>query len=434
MVDKQNRGGGGHLRRIKRAEERIPIPLQGVTVVNTKADFGVVVGGKITLVPRQHYVMNAVIDLTPDVLEGDDVIISGDQTPATLLFTNSTSPMISSVGDGVIQLVNLLAANLSGPFLNAAVGTLPNLSVLFLDTVVYTGDLLGNGSGLGTIGTVETADLVIINNCSFLDVVDGIKFTGEINDISVVTTAITARSAASAFIGVEILATAELDITALNAIRFSTLNAADRCVKFSSSATYGSPIRVSNSTIRGPGTFVDAVSLQKTDPDFIATANEGTTAPIDSQFAANASFQGNTVETVIASIGVQVPVGNGNPSHPLFNSGAFVELFTLSGAETQLQVFTLIARDTGTYNIDLHTQLTRAGGGTVLFEQAIQVEGVTVPDSVTVIEVANTSTSGYASTTVQLDEGDEVSIVIANNTSTANLIVNSAAWRINKLS
>lgn len=431
--NKQNIGGGGHLPKINRLAKSVMGSAKGVTLVNQKSDFGVAVDGKIRVIDDEHYILNAVIDLGSDVLEGASVIISGDRTPKTLLFTNSASAMISSVGDGVIQLVDLVAANISGPLVSADLGAIINRSVLFLDTVIYTGDLLGNGTGLGTIGDVQDADLVVINNCAFLDVVDGIKFAGVINDISMVNTSITARNTAPAFTAVEVLASAELDITALSSMRFATRNAADRCVKFSSSATYGSPIRVSNSTIRGPGTFVQATGLQKTDPDFIATDNEGNTAPVDSQFAGNASFHANTVETVIDTIGVPVPIGNGNPSHPLFNSGAFVERFSLDGAETQLQKFVYTARAPGTYAIDLHTQLTRAGGGIVIVELSVKVNDVLVLDSLTETEVGNSSTPGYTSTTAQLTEGDEVTLEVANNTTTANLIVNSAAWRINKL-
>lgn len=405
-----------------------------VTHVFEKSDFGVFVGGKATLITGQHYILRAAVNLGTDVLEGLNINITGDLTFHTILTTNSPNAMITSTGTGFIQLERVLAANAGGPFLDAPLGTTPGLSVLSLSDVRFSGDPLGNGTGLGTIGCVAGADRVLISKCFFLGLLDGLKLDGTINDISIQNSDFTARAGAPSFTGVKILASAVLDIAVLDTMRFSTVNAADRCINFSPSATFGSPLRLVGSTIRGPGTFVDVTSLQKTSPNFIAIGNEGTTAPVDSQFAANASFVGNTIATVIGAgnTGVLLPIGNGAPTHELFDGGAFVERFTLSGAETQLQVFTCDARRAYTYKIEFHCQLTRSGGGTVSVGLGIQVEGSTETDSVNAVDVGNAATPGYATTTVELGPTDEVGLVVSNNSGETNVTVISGTWSISR--
>lgn len=413
-------------------------PSPGVTVVNQKSDFGVAVNGVITLLSNWLYILNAVINLGSDVLKGNNISIHGNLTLTTILITNSSNAMISSDGDGFIQLVNVLATNGGGPFLDAELGAVPNLSILFLDNVRFSGDPLGDNSGIGTLGKVNGAEQVLISNCFFLDVVDGFQIDGAVPELSIQNSSIASRSGASAFTGLKVLATATLDIAVIGVVRFSTVNAADRCINLSPSATYSSPLRLVGSTIRGSGTFVDAASLQKSDPDFIAAENEGATAPIDSEFSGEATFLANTVQTVIGvgNQSVLLPVGNGNATHELFNGGAFTERFTLSGAETQLQKFTYDGKRPRTFVVDLHCQLNRVGGGTVLVGLAIQHDDgiggdpVTIPSSVTETAVGNSSTGGFTKATLVLVKNCSLYLVMSNNSSEANLIMNSATWSV----
>lgn len=410
----------------------------GVTEVRKKSDFGVFSGGKATLIPLHRYNIMAPIDLGTDVLEGLNATIEGDLTPATALFTNSTSPLFTALGPGFVQMLNLIAVNGAGPFISAALGGVPNVSVFFFDKVRFSGDPLGNGTGVGTIGTISGADIVTISNCFFLGVIDGFKIDGTIKEITMRDTGINARSGATAFKGIEILAAADLDITVFDTVRFGTVNAADRCVKFATGATYGSPIRLRGCTTRGPGTFVDSAGLQKTDPSLIANDNEGDTAPIDSQFTGNATFVGNTVETVIGggNQGVMLPVGNGAASHEIFDGDAFVERFTLLGAETQLQSFRYDGLRSRTFKVELHCQLNRAGGGTVFIGLGLAHDPISgggpvlITRSVNATEVGNSASPGYTTMVLDLDPGDKVLLRVSNNTNTNNIIMNSGNWAI----
>lgn len=421
-------------RRIEAVEAAIADPPSQVTV-NSPADVPDPVGGVITLNDSDSsivYIFNRAIDWTPNVFAGRNVTLIANQTLPVLQSTNSSSPMFSSNGEGHFTMLGMICSNPGGPFVNMDLGALP-LSVAFMDSVFFVGDPLENGTGIGTLGTIANTDRVSIQNCFFQSTLDGFKLDGTLGEVNFLNCSMTSRLSAPAYTGISVLSTTTVDIFVLNEMRFTTKSAADRVINFSPSATYLSPVRLRGSTIRGPGTFVAAASLQKSDSNLIATDNEGTTAPIDSLFTGTATFKANTDVTVIATQGVQVRIGNGTVGHTLLNGGSFSERFTLSGAQTQLQELTYDGKRARTFEIKLNCQLDRVGGGTVTVGLAIQVNNVTVTDSESETSVGNSSSPGLTETTVELQPGDDVQLVISNESSTANLIVKSATWAIRKL-
>ncbi len=436
VVDNVGTGGGaGNARKIKRLDERVAVlenvgEPDGTSTLNSFADLEALhpaVLGLHTLNPDWVYYLNGPINMGSNTMEGHNVTIIGNTALQTLIFTASVNPLFASDGDGYFNMSWVVAGNSLGPFFDLTLGS-DTLSILQMHQVFFTGM-----AGAGSVGIVRSSDRVTIGGCFFQDLDGGLGFTGTHGEINIANTSIKAKSGATSFKGITTQVGANLDIFFMGDVRFSTANATDRCVLFDSGATYASPLRVASCTIRGSGTFVDAAGLQKTDPNFIATDNEGTTAPSDSLFTGSASFVGNTTETVIATQSAQVRIGNASAGHDLFNGGAFTERFTLSGAETQLQEFTYDGTRGRTFNIAMDSQLTRSGGGTVLVGLGIQVNNVTVADSVTETEVANAATPGFSRTIVDLEPGDDVQLVISNNSSTANLTVNSARWTITRV-
>lgn len=436
-------GGGSHLHAINRnrgrigALEQIVGPYAGATDVLTKDDLPTPIGGVITLLPNHTYVFRQQVSLGTDVLEGNNVALIGNQTAQTILSTFSPNPMFSTNAPGSIIILSMAFINPGGPFLSGSVGFGP-LAVMYLEAVFFDGDPAGDGSGNGSMGTLTDCDRVQISNSFFQGVKEGLKFAGTHGEVSLRNFSLTAMVGATAFVGIEILASAVPDIFLVNDVRFTTKSAADRAVSFSPSATYGSSVRLSDNTIRGPGTFMAAASIQKTDPRLIARDNEGDTAPIDSQFTGNATFVSNIVETVIGAgnQGVLLPVGNGNDTHEIFDGDAFVERFTLLGSTTQTQSFRYDGLRPRTFKIDLHCQLNRAGGGTVFIGLGLALDPISgggpvvIARSVNATEVGNSASPGYTTVVIELEPGDKVLVRMSNNTNTANVIMNSANWAV----
>ena len=61
------------------------------------------------------------------------------------------------------------------------------------------------------------------------------------------------------------------------------------------------------------------------------------------------------------------------------------------------------------------------------------MNNVTISDSVTLFTVAGAGISIYIETVVQLNPGDDLQVVIANNSTTDNIIVDSAKWSLRRM-
>jgi hypothetical protein len=377
--------------------------------------------------------MKAQVSLGTDRFIGTSYTISGDGTFATSILTDTTNAMFfSDQDDSFVNIKDLLVANLSGPMLDMDVGVVPEVSAIVLDNVRFVGDLIGDGSGTGTIGTVQNADRLIINGGFYLGR-EGLSITGTVNELAVIGVSMSSSPTAPAYKAIEIESTATTDIVDISACRFNTKNAADRCVLFDSSATYASPINVINCFIRGSGQFVDAAGLQKTDVNFLAANNEGPTAPVDSVFAGNAVFSGNaTNETVITTAGAtnEVPIGTGTPAHPVFNGGAFVERFELLGVETQLQRFHYRGERARTFRVSITVEVDRVGGGTQTLQIALQKNDVTDVPSRFPFSISAADKVVNTSAVFELDTNDTVRPVVANVGATNNMIVKICQWSI----
>ena len=108
-----------------------------------------------------------------------------------------------------------------------------------------------------------------------------------------------------------------------------------------------------------------------------------------------------------------------------------LERFELNGAETQLQELKYTGTRARTFTITVHAQMDLVGGGAEDVELAIQVNNVTITNSEKAIEVGHHgSTPHFATTTLVLEPDDTVQLVVANLTSTANLVIQTVDWNI----
>jgi hypothetical protein len=430
--------GGGHLRKIQRAEQRISGlegivgPYAGVTDVAQLSDFGTPVANEITLLENWVYVLRASINWGAVTLVGKNVTIIGNQTLQTLQIANSANAMFASNGDGNFTLLGVIAANSGGPFVDWDLGALP-LSVGFMDSCFFTGDPSDTGVGSGSVGMIQNTDRISVQGCFFQGLAGGIQFDGSNPEISIRNCSIRARQgvAAPSFKGVNILATSTTDIVKIDDVRFISTDAADRSVLFDSGATYNSPIRVAGCTHRGPGTFVDAAGLDETSPFYISEGAEGDNTPNDSVFIANLGFNGNIVETVLA-VGVYARFGASAPTHLLFNGGGFVERFTLTGAETQSQVLTCDARRERTYRITMSGSFDRVGGGVKNYEIAFAKNGSVLTTSETTFEATGDRTTYFVEDTITLTTGDTLWPVVRNLTDSNNVDIVTAKWSVGR--
>lgn len=428
-------GGGSRLFQINRNRRRIEAletDPEGFTTLRGFDDLEAkypAVNGVHPLQPDWTYHVVEPLPLGSNTLKGHNITIIGNASLQTLISTDSPNAIVASDGDGYISIEGGVFLNVGGPFLDLDLGLTP-LSILRLTEIFFTGGR--TAGGVGSFGRIVRANKLTISSIVMVDLDDGLDITGQVNEISMTDASLNPGLGATAFIGVDVKDTATLDIALFSVYRIDTIQAADRAMKLGTGATYTKSVQIQTCTLRGPGTFLDAAGKPKTDP-FVMSFGNGE-ALEESLFAGEASFSGNTVATVIGggNQGVLLPVGNGAPTHEVFVSD-FSERWTLSGATTNVQKFTNNDLITRTYKIQLHCEINRAGGGTIFIGLGLALEGSTIAASVTATEVGNAASLGFTAATVAVAPGEDVTLLMSNNTSEANVIMNSATWSVHKI-
>lgn len=428
-----DRGGGSNLPQIhrNRAQVALQAPALGTVILRSAADVERLypaVAGVHLMDPSMVYDVRGTLEMGSNTFKGQNIVFVGNSFQSTFITTNSPNPLMASDGPGFFNLVSCALLNAGGRILDMDLGNTP-LSILRIVETIFFGNR--TAGGVGSMGRLVSAGRVTISASFFLDLNDGLEITGAVTEFSLTNGSISAGVGATAFKGLEIADTATLDSFLLSNMRFETAQAADRAMKIGAGATYARAVQIQGCSLRGPGTFLDAAGKQKSDP-FVMSVGNGD-ALQDSVFAATATLIGNAVATVIADVGVLVPVGNGAATHVKFNGGAFVERWAISGTNAEDQVFTNIDLVTRTYEIELHCELNRGGGGTVLIGLAIAHEGSTIAESVTETEVGNAATSAYSLATLEVSPGETISLQISNDTNTNDVVMNSATWSIRKV-
>jgi hypothetical protein len=414
-------GGGGQIRKIQRLDQRVAdleTAPPGTTYIDSADSWPAAVAGIITLAPFHVYRLRASSTMPAGVtFKGHNVTILGDTTVGTIIITNAAAATFKSDGDGYWNLRGLYCLSSGGPMFDITAGVTAT-SAFLLDTCV----LLGATSQVA--GIVRSSDRISVIGSFLIDFEDGLQLDGAHSEVSFDGTHFQTHVGTTVYTGLTVLSGATVQSLMISDCRFTTVEAADRCLFFDPSATYSTSVQINTCALRGPGSLFEAGSLEQGDPRVI-TINSHSAAP-NSLWTATAGFNGNLVETSIGVQGTQYPFGNDEPTHDLFNGGSLVERFTLSGAETQDQVFTYNGLVPRAFNLSVDCELDKGGGGSIICELCIRVDGSPVADSATETEVTNSATFARAETTVTLNPGQTFSPCIANATSTANPTIKSA--------
>lgn len=424
MADNSSGGTAGALRKIKRVSERVTVledqaPPPGTTDIYSAADWPDAVAGVITLTPFHVYRLRGQSVLAPNTtFEGFSVTFIGDTTPGTAILAGATAPLFKSTAPGYWQFIGALVMNAVGPVLDLDLGT-GDLALFVLD-----GRAALSGGGAGTVGIIRSSTRLTVNNANMADFADGLQIDGVHQEVSFNGAALTSTSGASDYVAIQVLSGATVQSTMISDCRFTTVNASDRCIRFDPAATYSTSAQINTCALRGAGQFFKAGSLDQADPKVISVNSHSATP--DSLWTAAAGFNGNSDVTTFPLQGTRYPFGNGTPAHTLFNGGSIVERFTLSGAETQLQKFTYDGLVPRAFKLEVECELDKGGGGSVICEICLHVDGVPVPDSVTETDVTNRATFAKAKTTVTMSPGQTFSPCISNTTSTASVTIHSA--------
>lgn len=422
-------GGGWNLRKQHEHERRVTLgvdggaPLAGVTNVFVPGDLPPAVGGVRTLRTNWTYRFKAPVDITPDVFAGHDVSLTGDTTEQTLLTTSSASPLISSDGDGYLNLQGLICSNDAGPMFKVDLGTGPR-SIFEAHAVHFEG--LGGGS----VGDIDSADCVAISSSRFLDCVDGLRLNGSIKEFSLTDSILVSTNGAPAFTGVRATASAVLNVVTFDATRFTTVESLQAAMCLEPAATHAQSVRIQGCTFRGPGVFLDPLSRQVSDPAVFSFGNIGLA---DSVFTAFAGYNGNMEATVIGAIDVPVRVGNDAPTHELFDGNVVLSRFELNGAEAQLQEFKYIGLEPRAFHITINCELDKQAAPAELVELSLRRNNVLIPGSMTETELLNRAHPGFTEAVVTLTSGDTLQVMIANKTSMAAITVTAAKWSVRRL-
>lgn len=140
-----------------------------------------------------------------------------------------------------------------------------------------------------------------------------------------------------------------------------------------------------------------------------------------------ATFAGNAEVTTITTQSVAVRFGLGSASAEVFVA-PISTLFTLAGAELQLQEVTYDGVETRLFRVRCTVQATSAAGEVLEF--AIQKNESTIAVSEKATTVATATTAAETEVIVSLATADDLQLVAANETNTTNLTIISAMWTI----
>ena len=268
-------------------------------------------------------------------------------------------------------------------------------------------------------GEFTDMSLTQILNSNCLSAGDGVRFFGTENRIwSVDRFALI--SASAGFKGID-FGTATATVVEFNNLFFSAPAGAFGVSGLANSGNVpvGRLGMVSNSEFLGGMTDLEGLAVTDIRWNF-----KGNSPTQDTQPDALASFHSNATETIIAAT-------SSDGSNAEVIAGTWVEVQVSHFTSTVGGRFTYIGERTLKGPVDVSVGLISSGGGSIVVEVYIAVNGIPVIDSGIDVSISG-STAANLSIPWQLtfQPGDYIEVVVENQTNTTNVIADHAVLRI----
>lgn len=408
--------GSSEVRRLTLSEiDDADAPARRV-VVNSKADFPAPVAGVITLAANTVYLLGDDINLGTDrIVLGANTAVMGIDRDNVLITYTGTSPMFTASAVSVL-LDNFRATHSNSKLLSFSdSGTGGNIiGICDVFSLVSAGWLEVTTSA--TVGT----GILLENSGAFNCTGDAVVTTGNPTFLRSMNTSFTMTGGFAYDLG-----TSVFDSIRINANGVFIIDAAAGFLKgaaASANLASGSLATVTDCRIgnMGAGTLLSGIA--QTDVRWRFFEN---TDIIDTRPDALASFNGNAVATPIAA-------GDGDAGNP--------KRVVATWAASRLAQFTLdtAGRLTFTGEVDtvlpitINTSAVMASGTGSDIKFYIALNGTAITDSQAFLKIDNTDVRS-ASTIWQhtFTNGDYIELFVSNESSTANVIVDTAVMRIN---
>ncbi len=372
------------------------------------------VAGVITLLPATEYRICGIIDLgTSRLVAGLNTIIDGAGPTISGFRTNSVAALLTSTQQ--IQCDDVSFCNTGGPVFDLQ-GPAGHITLFDID--------ISNSVSCGTISNCERAflDFITIEGCA-----DGFTFDGTIRDIYIEQ--LFCEENTGTFTAVTLPATLTSIIFDVE-IGFIETDAGQTAFVIDNNATIQS-IDISNVDVLTPadalGTFSSPIyATLKGQPRARLLNNPGRP---DSVVRGGIAFTGNTnEETVISVQSTFVAIGEGNATHPLFVADASSERTSLQNAAAEDQTIRYDGLEIYNAIVSVSLSVEPAAGGAIEFAARLTLDGTPIANS----DFTSTSNTGgqpgSLSFNIPLEvvNLEELQIEVANDSSTADLIVRSA--------
>lgn len=375
------------------------LPATRKVTINQMSDFPAPVAGVITLADDTLYEIGNNLTTADRFVTGQNTAFAGLAVSVVSLTYTGTGIFFSQSTSG-IHIENLTIACASGTLQSASAGAKFTWNNLCIESAA-------------SLGSLTTVGQVIIQDCEFQAIVDGFSFSGACGPLFVQSSQFTMLSGTSfdlgsaTFTGISIInSIADLDVSSV------FLDGAAS----SANLIPGALGTLLNNRFFGAGSPLNTIT--ETDSQWVFFLNDSIA---DTRTDGLLSLQDNTVATIIVTTGVPVKVAG------LWDVESVSQMTGNSGGR-----LTLDASKDFRLPIDCVVSIRPTSGGTQTMAVYVAINGNIVANSK---RIATASPSTPASIACIWQEtfslNGFVEIFVANDSSTTDVLVESAIHRVN---
>jgi len=384
-----------------------PLAVTNTVIVSSIDDFPAAASGVITLDDGINYVIAQPITTSNRFVLGASNSITANNPFSPLFSYTGTGTFFTGV-DVTLTIHDILLSAPSGQVFDMS-STPSSGGNLFIATLVIVLDC----NKFGTFDDLLTFDFT---NGGAISANDGITVLGSTNWSIFSITKFSSNTLSASFVGIDfgssVHRTLELDNLVFRGVAGG--------VGISGLTSNGNVTSGNLASVTG-GEFTGLTPLNGISSDDSRWAFEGNTNITDSMSDALMGFNGNVLETVIATINTPVVI---NAAWTLEDARRFT---TTTGGRA-----TYNSEQLKHFPVDISIGLISVGGGAINVTTYLCLNGATVANTGRTVEISGSSARTLSIPwQLSLSENDYLEVCIENNSGTGNVIVENAILRVN---